>query len=179
MFADLPQLVPQETCLSCQGCCRFRDAQSVWRPKVVPAELEDSEHKKDLTWASGQDGYIKTVKAEGQNRCAFLNLETNKCGVYTGRPFECRLYPFLLTRSGKNGRVAVGVHLSCSYVRESRYSVEFEKHVSVLKAYLCGEERARFLRNNPALVGDYSEYRGESEELFTLEFFQRETPEPA
>jgi len=189
LFSDFPQLVPPKICLSCQGCCRYKEAESVWRPKVAPAggearplgrpeELEDNEHKKDLTWALGQDGYLKTVplsgtpfgrKEQGQNRCAFLNLETNKCGVYSGRPFECRLYPFLLTRSKENGRVTVSVHLSCLYVQQSRYSAEFEKHVDVLKAYLSGEERARFLQNNPALVGDYGEYRDEIEELFTLE----------
>lgn len=169
MFVDFPQLVPQKICLSCQGCCRFKEAESLWRPKVAPEELEANEHKKDLTWALGQDGYIKTVKVQGQNRCTFLNLGTNKCGVYTGRPFECRLYPFLLTRSERNGRVAVSVHLSCPYVQESRYSAELEKHVGVLKAYLSGTERARFLRDNPALAGDYSEYKDEIEELFTLE----------
>lgn len=185
IFSDFPQLVPQKICLSCQGCCRFREAQSVWRPKVVPAELEANEHKEDLTWALGQDGYLKTVEARGQHRCAFLNLETNKCGVYSGRPFECRLYPFLLTRSPspslkekeKNGRVSVSVHLSCPYVQQSRYSTEFEKRVSVLKAYLSSAEMTRFLHDNPALAGDYSEYRDEIEELFTLESFQRETLE--
>ncbi|HBO97794.1 MAG TPA: hypothetical protein DE315_05585 [Candidatus Omnitrophica bacterium] len=171
MFADLPQLVPQKICLSCQGCGRFKDARSVWRPKVAPGELEDNEHKNDLTWALGADGYLKTIKVQDQNRCAFLNLETNKCGVYSGRPLECRLYPFLLTRSPseKNGRVTVSVHLSCLYVQQSRYSAEFEKYTDALKAYLSGEERARFLRNNPVLAGDYSEYRDEIEELFTLE----------
>ncbi len=240
MFSDFPQLVPQKVCLSCQGCCRFKDTRSVWRPKVAPEELEDNEHKNDLAWALGQDGHIKTVKVQEQNRCTFLNLgngaprakpvaprlprlvrygeilfdnfailagvirrwatrgfalrrtsrrskssfafihgqspwsfakKANKCGVYTGRPFECRLYPFLLTRSPseKNGRVTVSVHLSCLYVQQSRHSAEFEKHVDVLKAYLSGEERARFLENNPALVGNYSEYRDEIEELFTLE----------
>ena len=39
MFADLPQLVPQKICLSCQGCGRFKDARSVWRPKVAPGAL--------------------------------------------------------------------------------------------------------------------------------------------
>ena len=47
MFADLPQLVPQKICLSCQGCGRFKDARSVWRPKVAPGELEDNEHKNE------------------------------------------------------------------------------------------------------------------------------------
>ena len=59
--------------------------------------------------------------------------------------------------------------MSCLYVQQSRYSAEFEKYTDALKAYLSGEERARFLQNNPALVGDYGEYRDEIEELFTLE----------
>ncbi len=162
-------MVPPKICLSCQGCCRFREAESLWRPKVAPGELETNEHKKDLAKALGEDGYIKTVEEQGQNRCAFLDLGTNKCGIYACRPFECRLYPFLLTHSQENGRVTVSVHLSCPYVQESRYSAGFEQHVGVLKAYLSGKERARFLKNNPALVGDYSEYPNEIEELFPLE----------
>jgi Fe-S-cluster containining protein len=177
MFTGLPQIVSQKICLSCQGCCRFKDARSVWRPKVAPAEIKANEHKEDFTGALGEDGYIKTVQEQGQNRCAFLNLGANTCGIYTGRPFECRLYPFLLTQ--ENGRVAVSVHLSCPYVQEFRCSPEFEKYVGVLKAHLSGEARARFLQRNPALAGDYSAYRDEIEELFTLEFFQREKPEPA
>jgi Fe-S-cluster containining protein len=179
VFTDFPQLVPQKICLSCQGCCRYKEAESLWRPKIALEELKGNEYKIDLIGALGKDAYINTVAEKGQNRCSFLDMKTNKCGIYTGRPFECRLYPFLLTRFEKNGRVAVSVHLSCPYVQQSRYSAEFEKHVGVLKAYLSGEERARFLQNNPALVGDYSEYRDEIEELFTLERFQRETLEPA
>ena len=96
MFNNFPQIVPSKICLSCQGCCRFRDAQSVWRPKVAPKELVANERKKDLARALGQDGRLKTVEAQGQNRCTFLNLGTNKCGVYTGRPFECRQRPDVL-----------------------------------------------------------------------------------
>ena len=176
MFADFPQIVPQKICLSCQGCCRYKEAESLWRPKVAPEELEANEHKKDLTRALGQDGYLKTVppqgtpfgrKERGQDRCTFLNSGTNKCGVYTGRPFECRLYPFLLTQ--KNSRAAVSVHLSCPYVQESRHSPEFEQHVGVLKDYLSSSVNARFLKNNPELFGDYNGYKDEIEELFTLE----------
>ncbi len=166
MFADFPQIVPQKICLSCQGCCRYKEAESFWRPKIALEELKGNEYKINLIGALGKDVYINTVAEKGQNRCSFLDLKTNKCGVYTGRPFECRLYPFLLT--SKSGRVSVSVHLSCPYVQESRYSPEFEKYVGVLKAYLSGAERANFLRGNPALVGDYSEYKDEIEELFTL-----------
>ncbi|MBI5416267.1 MAG: YkgJ family cysteine cluster protein [Candidatus Omnitrophica bacterium] len=166
IFSDFPQLVPQKICLSCQGCCRFKDARSVWRPKVAPAEIEANEHKEDFTGALGEDGYIKTVQEQGQNRCAFLNLGTNQCGIYTGRPFECRLYPFLLT--GKEGNIVVSVHLSCSYVQQNRYTVEFECYLAVLQGYLFREKNFNFFRNNPAMLGDYSGYSSEIEELFTV-----------
>lgn len=181
MFTDFPQLVPQKICLSCRGCCRFKEASSLWRPKMAPSEIQAGINKKAFTEAIGKDGYIKTAKEQGQDRCTFLDLGTNKCGVYTGRPFECRLYPFLLTRSpspspsekekenGENGRVAVSVHWSCPYVQQSRYSAEFENYLTVVMAYFSDAEVARFLRDNPALAGDYSEYRDEIEELFTLE----------
>lgn len=167
MFSDFPQFVPQKVCLSCRGCCRFREAQSVWRPKVAPEEIEASAYKNDLTPAPAQDGRIRTVRQQGQNCCTFLDLQTNQCGIYAGRPFECRLYPFLLMK--KNGGAVVGVHLSCPYVQEFRYSAEFEKYTDVLKMYLSGEKTARFLRGNPALAGDYSAYGEEIEELFPLE----------
>ena len=164
MFSDFPQLVPQKICLSCQGCCRFKEAESVWRPKLAPEELAAQDNS--VRQALGKDGYLKTVREKGQNRCTFLHLDSNKCGIYACRPFECRLYPFLLTN--KNGRVAVSVHLSCPYVQESRYSAEFEKHIGVLKAYLSAAERAHFLKNNPALLGGYNEYPQEIEELFAI-----------
>ncbi|MBI5150255.1 MAG: YkgJ family cysteine cluster protein [Candidatus Omnitrophica bacterium] len=166
MFADFPQIVPQKICLSCQGCCRYKEAESFWRPRIAFEELKGNEYKLDLIGALGKAACINTVAEKGQNRCSFLDLKTNKCGVYTGRPFECRLYPFLLT--SKNGRVAVSVHLSCPYVQGSRHSPEFEQHVGVLKEYLSGEAQTRFLKNNPELPGDYSEYKDEIEELFTL-----------
>lgn len=167
MFSNFPQIVPQKICLSCQGCCRYKEAESLWRPRIALEELKGNEYKIDLIGALGKDAYINTVKEKGQNRCSFLNLKTNKCGVYTGRPLECRLYPFLLTN--KNGRAAVSVHLSCPYVQESRYSPEFEQHVGVLKTYLSSPANARFLKDNPELLGDYNEYKDEIEELFTLE----------
>lgn len=175
MFSDFPQIVPQKICLSCQGCCRYKEAESLWRPKIALEELKGNEYKLDLIGALGKNAYINTVREKGQNRCSFLDLRTNKCGVYTGRPFECRLYPFLLTN--KNGRAAVSVHLSCPYVQESRYSPEFAEHVGILKEYFSGGEMLRFLKRNPELLGDYGEYKDEIEELFTLEEFQRETLE--
>jgi len=123
MFSNFPQFVPPKICLSCQGCCRFREAESLWRPKVAPGELETNEYKKDLAKALGEDGYIKTVEGQGQNRCAFLDLGTNKCGIYACRPFECRLYPFVLVK--EKDKVVVSAHHACPYVQEKKDSEEF------------------------------------------------------
>lgn len=170
MFSDFPQLVPQKICLSCQGCCRFREAESVWRPKLTQVELaavSSAADRKTLTQALGTDGYLPTVKEKGQNRCTFFHLDSNQCGIYSCRPFECRLYPFLLSK--KSGSIVVSVHLSCPYIQESRYSPEFEKYVGVLKSYLSQDEKRQFLKNSSAFLGDYSEHAVEIEELFALE----------
>ena len=31
---SLKQFVPSEVCLKCNGCCRYKQADSVWRPKL-------------------------------------------------------------------------------------------------------------------------------------------------
>ena len=169
MFSDLPQIVPQKICLSCQGCCRFKEASSLWRPKVTPKEVQNipvGEDKKTLTNALLKDSHIATVHEQGQHRCTFLNLGNSKCGIYACRPFECRFYPFLLTQ--KDSDIVISVHLNCPYVQESRYSAEFVNHLTVLKTYLAQDKIFRFLKNNPFMMGDYSGCMDEIEELFIL-----------
>ncbi|MCI0405004.1 MAG: phosphoribosylanthranilate isomerase [candidate division Zixibacteria bacterium] len=40
MPEELKQFVPQEVCLACDGCCRFKEDSSEWRPKVAKTELD-------------------------------------------------------------------------------------------------------------------------------------------
>lgn len=169
---ELPQFVPQEVCLSCDGCCRFKQPDSRWRPKISPEEADGRGHGGGpaddvfLKEIDG-DGYVKAVRRGEQIRCVFLHgAGDNMCHVYEHRPFECRLYPFLLLRKGAGA--AVGAHLSCPYVQGKRENPEYKKFVGHLQEYFQREDALGFVRRNRSLLGDYSGYEGEIKELFAL-----------
>jgi Fe-S-cluster containining protein len=177
MFVSLPQFVPQDVCLSCEGCCRFREEKSPWRPKVMPTEAERME---TIPGVRGETtcpieimdgGYIRALpvchplsggSCNGQFRCAFFSLEDNTCGIYHNRPLECRLYPFLITKRGSE--MAVAVHLSCLYVQDKRDTPAFDSYAAQLKTYLHEKDVSQFLETQ---AGDYAGCEEEIETLFT------------
>ena len=170
MLNDMKQFVPQEVCLSCDGCCRFKEENSPWRPKVTAAELQGPIQQglaERILAHSTAQGHIKTVSCGGQHICSFLNPQNNTCGIYPGRPFECQLYPFVLVR-GKDETVGVCVHLNCPYIQESRSTKEFEEYVRYLREFFNRRDVRDFLHNNPSLGGDYAQYAKELEELFII-----------
>lgn len=168
---ELHQFVPQETCLSCDGCCRFKEQDSEWRPKVAEEEmcrpasigLADKILTKDKIDVTG---HIKTRESNGQCVCSFFNPEDNTCRIYSGRPFDCQLYPFVLVKEG--GRIAVCVHLNCPFVQKQYKSRDFFEYIDYLQDYFSSEEVLSFLKKNPDLAGDYKDYRDELEHLFFL-----------
>lgn len=171
MFIDLKQIVPSEICLACQGCCRFHEEKSAWRPKMIEEEIRLSFRKgvstkmftKDIVQ---DDQCIRAIFSDTAKQfiCFFFTPETNSCKIYPGRPFECRLYPFLLTK--KDGKNFLAVHLSCPFVQKHRSTVEFASHVAYLKEIFTERSVVQFLEKNPIVVGDYRLYQDELEFLF-------------
>ena len=154
----IKQLIPQEVCLKCQGCCRFREADSVWAPCLRDEELQDLLDRKDLPAAAisinkrlqaipnaAQDGFV----------CPFLNSAENKCRVYSSRPFECQLYPFLIAL--RVGKVYLTVDLNCPYVKENLHKDEFKKYTEYLAAFLNSPSQLRSLKDNPQIIQAYEE----------------------
>ena len=153
--------MPQEVCLSCDGCCRFAGQNSSWRPKVAREEIGDC-YRQELD----EDGYIKAIDRRGQIQCVFFQAGDHTCHIYERRPFECRLYPFLLIKKGDDP--AIGVHLSCPYVQEKWHDAEFQRYVEELQKYFQKQEVLEFIRRNPLLIGNYSKHGQEIEHLFKL-----------
>lgn len=172
MFNDLPVFVTEGYCLTCDGCCRFSDAQSSFRPRVSPSEQEqipaqdcvNIEHSKDKIKAPIP--FLKTISWKDETLCLFFQPEDHLCRIYPTRPFECRLYPFLLRK--KYNDIVVSVHLSCPFVQERINSLSFERYVDSLKKYLFKEDVLDFLRKNAFLAGDYTPYEQEIKDLFIL-----------
>ncbi len=92
---------------------------------------------------------------EGGFACPFLNTENNKCKIYKNRPFECRLYPFLINKT--DDKVFLAVDANCPYMEKEINSKRFKKHVKYLAGLLNGTDFKALLRKNPQLIHIYKD----------------------
>ena len=162
----LKQFVPSEVCLKCDGCCRYKDADSIWRPKLG---ADDQKNLADLITAGDvldPQGYIKTIQSCGEHFCRFLNGKDNTCQIYNQRPFECSLYPFIISRTPE--AVKVYAHLSCPYVQDHLPLPDFDAHKAYLKEFFHQVSIKEFLSRNKAMFHDYSLHAPELLYLFDL-----------
>lgn len=179
MFQNFPDYVPEQTCLSCQGCCRFDAVNSLWRPKISEEEIEDIHQTVDVgrkIYTSGtvdQEHSLKTSdipkshQSTAYCKCAFFDIEKNKCKVYKQRPFDCRLYPFLLIK--KSGAYFVGVHLNCPFIEKTRRQQMFKDHAEKLKGFFAQPDVLEYFKRHKFLAGEFAEYQHEIDCLFKLE----------
>lgn len=158
MFSSLKQFVPSSTCLKCEGCCRFLLSDSPWRPKTGQQEMD---HDID------ELGYVKTTPQGQHHQCVFFNKKDGSCGIYSNRPFECALYPFVV--SGSKEGVKVYMHLACPYLQDKETSKELENYIAYLKDFFNQSSSKEFLKNNSRLLHDYSPFENELRFLFTIE----------
>ena len=167
MISQLKQFVPSSVCLQCDGCCRFKSADSPWRPKLGTEEAKGLTTK--ITQADWLDdgGHIRTLRHCGQDLCRFFNPDDHTCKVYDNRPFECALYPFVLSRSAAG--VEVYAHLSCPYIQDTEATAALDEYVGYLKQYFHTPPVKDFLERNASLVHDYSPFVTELQHLFTIE----------
>jgi Fe-S-cluster containining protein len=159
----IKQFVPFEACLSCQGCCRFREENSVWSPCLLEEELQELLDQDIPAAYISLDRRLKLVpnpKAEGFI-CPFFNASGNSCKIYKMHPFECQLYPFLL--SMRNGEILLTVDLNCPYVAQKISSAEMKEYIEYLTAYLNSPRQLEMIKDNPQIIQAYEEVKVVSE----------------
>ncbi len=153
----IKQLIPEEYCLKCRGCCRFAELNSVWSPNLLDEDLK--EFRKNGFSASvvscGKKIRLVLFQKENNFACSLLGQEDNRCKVYSFRPFECQLYPFLLNKKGK--RVFLAVDLNCPYAKENLQSLSFKKYARYLSQLLNRPLRLKRLKESPQVIQRYSE----------------------
>ena len=171
MIHDLKQFVPSEVCLSCDGCCRFKEADSAWRPKVSGREIKAAKqsdlflkiYTKERVDSTER---VKTVSCEGHNFCSFLDQKTNACRVYDQRPFECRLYPFVLTK--KENKTVVTAHHHCPFVQQKRQTREFNDYAKYLEGFFKTKGVLDFVKENSGAWEEYPDDQDQLEYLFDI-----------
>ena len=165
MFTNITQFVPSHVCLACDGCCRFKEEDSSWRPKVAEDEgLAGYIFAKE---ALDDKHQIKAMRCkDGTYQCRFFSLEGNSCTIYAYRPLECRLYPFIIRQRGQD--VLMAVHLNCPYIEQMRPREEFVQYVNYLKIFFAQPEVTAFISKNRGLIDTYVAYEEELEDLFKI-----------
>jgi len=99
------------SCTECGKCCQVRG--DVWASPEDASRL--AEHLKiDVQTLAGEYGRMEVegwiqMKDRPEGGCIFLAEDGKACGVYEGRPVQCRVYPFfpriLKTPEAWNGEV--------------------------------------------------------------------------
>ena len=160
----IKQFVPEEFCLKCRGCCRFKEANSVWSPCLLQEEIQDLLDKKGIPIASiSIDRRIQPIaNPRGADFiCPFLENSNNQCRIYNLRPFECQLYPFLINL--RKGKVLLTVDLNCPYLYERINSREAKDYITYLAGYLNSASMLEILKDNPQIIQAYEEVRAVAE----------------
>lgn len=135
-------LIPNKVCLGCFGCCRFSEKDSVWPPHLLNSE-EKVFKKIGLIFDPTGRNFL----------CSFLDPRKNKCRIYRQRPFECRLYPFLLCRKG--GKVFLSADLNCRYLEKHLQADKVKKYISSLLKFLNSKKFLKVLKDNPQIAQEY------------------------
>lgn len=153
----IKQIIPQEACLSCKGCCRFAKEDSVWLPRLLNTEVAEFE-KLGLPPAlisANKKIRVAAFPKEKTFICSLFNPQENKCKIYAHRPFECRIYPFILKKRG--GQSYLAADPNCPFVASHKESPEFKEYAVYLLGFLREPEQKAMLKENPQVIGDYPE----------------------
>ncbi len=167
MLKDMKQFVPSEVCLSCDGCCRFKEEKSVFRPKVEGDEFASLADNIFPKAALDSGGHIKAIACtSGEYICTFFDPQKNTCKIYHFRPFECQLYPFVISREQKE--IILNVHLPCPFVEQNMKNPVFSEYVEYLKEFFQRADVVDFIKKNSSLVSNYAAYEDELLPLFAI-----------
>jgi Fe-S-cluster containining protein len=151
----ITQYVKEEFCLKCQGCCRFPEPDTIWSPGLleedrqrllknnIPVAFITTENRIRLSYYQRQDYFV----------CAFFSPQDNKCKIYAFRPFECKLYPFLVNIRRK--KVFLAVDIKCPFVKESFKTAKFKKHTKYLAEILNTPAFLAILKKNSQVIQSY------------------------
>ncbi len=151
------QLIPQGICLKCKGCCRFSHEDSVWAPSLLNEEIEALSKAGEACSLISSNKKIRVANFNRENIfiCSLFNPEGNICKIYSARPFECQLYPFLLKH--RDAKEFLAVDLNCPFVKDKIKSKEFAQYVKYLVGLLKSPQYTAILKNNPQVIQAYPE----------------------
>lgn len=153
----IKQFIPEDYCLKCNGCCRFSEQDSVWSPCLLEEDIQEMLDNSIPPAIISMDKKIIPIpnKEALGYICPFLVEAGNKCKIYSFRPFECQLYPFLINLRKK--KVVLTVDLNCPFIKENLNSKEFKEYAEYLERFLNSPQQLELLKDNPQIIQAYED----------------------
>lgn len=135
----LKQFVPNEICLKCDVCCRFREKNSVYAPKFLPEETKQF-----------GDRFLQNLSpaCNGEFICQFFSPATNTCTIYNQRPLDCRLYPLMITYDKDYENIILCLDTKCPYIKDSRQPPVISHKLNEYTEYVEGFLKKQNLPHN-------------------------------
>ncbi len=156
----LPQIVPSQTCATCEVCCRFPERDSFLRPYFTPQEIARAVARGvDETRFPHPDGCQIEVAPHPDGEgflCPALDPITSRCTIYEDRPLDCRLYPFALMWDASRRHIVLGWDVKCPYMRDAP-SAEIAAAVDGLAGLLESDDTVGTLAEHPRLIGRFQD----------------------
>lgn len=143
---DPQQIIPQKVCLECSGCCRFEAERSAWAVHLSGREQQELGIQDTVLPA-------KKDRPDGQLFCNFYDTSRRQCAIYYKRPFECRLYPFVINRKGSE--IYLALDLNCPFARDNYQTAAMRDFIAGLCVRLSSAEFLDFIKTNPWLAQEY------------------------
>lgn len=151
----IKQYVPCRVCIKCPGCCRFREADSLWQPQLLENEATTLSKSNQTSVYITKNRKICLIASKNKDifYCAFFDICKNKCRIYSHRPFECQLYPFLINRRDKE--IFLSIDRNCPFINENIRNKTFQKYANYLAKLLTSKKYQQILKNNPQVIQYY------------------------
>jgi Fe-S-cluster containining protein len=153
----IKQLLSSKACLECQGCCRFSEPETIWSPFLLNEDIQELLNHNIPPSIITPSKKIRLLPDSKNNNfiCSLLNTQDNKCKIYSFRPFECQLYPFIINRKDK--KVFLACDLQCPFAKKNLSTQGFKKYTQYLVNLLNSLLHLKILRDNPQIIQEYSE----------------------
>jgi Fe-S-cluster containining protein len=163
----MKQIIHHEQCKRCGECCRFREDRQDFAPIFTVEELDSIQQTRETLPEflpfKGTDNIfqIQLKKAEKPTPfypyvCPFLDEEAYSCTIYDVRPFDCRVWPFIVLRVKETGQVLLAhfTGSACLALAEVQPK-DFNAYDAYMGQMVTSEEFLAFLRKYPQLIWDH------------------------
>ena len=158
----LKQIIPSQTCFSCDVCCRFLDQQSHLAPIFTKEEFDKAIQaglSADL-FQNSRDGSSRQIRLKPYRDffiCPAFDPDTQQCTIYEHRPLDCQIYPLAIMRDVDGQKVVLGIDPICPFAEAEIQTQFFQHYADHISSFLESEITVNRIAQNRDLIGCFQE----------------------